>query len=92
MAFPLPTPELDRFAGTYSSDDGPGLTLAVEAGRLTLRAASGERFALEPHAPLEFFFPEIPEARLAFGESGGRVTGLEWRPRRGMPVEARRTG
>lgn len=90
-AIPRSAAELSRFAGTYLSGDGPHLTLTVEAGRLALQAASGERFVLEPHAPLQFFFPEIPESRLIFREAGDRVTGLEWRPRRGVPVEARKT-
>jgi D-alanyl-D-alanine carboxypeptidase len=89
--FPLPAPELGRFEGTYLSREGTQLTLACEAGELTLRTPGGERFTLQPLVPGEFFFPEIPESRLVFSQEEDRGTTLEWRPRRGIPVQARKT-
>jgi CubicO group peptidase (beta-lactamase class C family) len=89
--FPLPAPELGRLAGTYRTREGTLLTLVFEAGQLTLRNPAGEQFMLQPMTPGEFFFPEIPESRLVFsGEENGGTT-LEWRPRRGIPVQARKT-
>jgi hypothetical protein len=89
--FPLSAPELGRFAGTYLSDGGAELALSVDAGRLSLRASPEECFVLQAHAPREFFFPEIPESRLIFTGTDDRVAGLEWLPRRGRPIQARRT-
>jgi hypothetical protein len=89
--FPLPAPELGRLAGTYRTREGTLLTLVFEAGQLTLRNPAGEQFMLQPMTPGEFFFPEIPESRIVFsGEENGGTT-LEWRPRRGIPVKARKT-
>jgi D-alanyl-D-alanine carboxypeptidase len=89
--FPLPAPDLGSLAGTYVSREGAPLTLACEAGELTLRTPAGEHFELQPLAPREFFFPEIPESRLVFSGGENRGTTLEWRPRRGIPVQARKT-
>lgn len=90
VPFALSATELSRCAGTYLSDGGAPLALAVEAGRLTLRASPEECFVLQPHTPREFFFPEIPGSRLIFTGTEDRVAGLEWLPRRGRPVRARR--
>jgi D-alanyl-D-alanine carboxypeptidase len=89
--FPLSTPELSHFVGTYLTRDGILLTLANEAGQLTLQTSLGERFTLQPLSPWEFFFPEIPESRLMFSDKENCVAGLEWVPRRGMPVQAKKT-
>jgi D-alanyl-D-alanine carboxypeptidase len=89
--FPLSTPALSRFAGTYLTRDRTLLTLATGAGELTLQTSCGERFTLRPTSPWEFFFPEIPESRLIFSCTEDRVAGLEWLPRRGMPIQARKT-
>lgn len=88
---PLSAPELGRFAGSYRSRDGSVLTLTVDGGRLTLRTSAGDRFVLRPDSSREFFFPEVPESRLVFRGADDRVDGLEWQPRRGMPVQARKT-
>jgi D-alanyl-D-alanine carboxypeptidase len=90
-AFSLSTPELSRFMGTYLTRDGTVLTLAIEAGVLTLQTSCEERFTLQPKSPWEFFFPEIPESRLIFSGKEHPVAGLEWLPRRGMPIQARKT-
>lgn len=88
--FPLSTPELSRFVGTYLTRDGNVLTLAIEAGQLTLRASCEERFTLQPKSQWEFFFPEIPESRLIFSGKEDSVAGLKWLPRRGIPIQARK--
>jgi hypothetical protein len=87
---PLSLPELSHFVGTYLTSDGMRLTLTNEAGQLTLQTSLGERFSLLSQSPWEFFFPEIPESRLIFLNREDRVVGLEWLPRRGMPVQAKK--
>jgi hypothetical protein len=82
---------LSRFVGTYQSPDGISLTLVDEAGHLTLQTSLGDRFTLQPKSSWEFFFPEIPESRLTFFGKEHRMAGLEWLPRRGMPVWALKT-
>lgn len=62
-----------------------------EAGALTLRTPAGDQFTLQPLARGDFFFPEIPESRLIFSSDEDCGTTLEWRPRRGIPVHARKT-
>jgi D-alanyl-D-alanine carboxypeptidase len=90
-SIPLSSAELNRFEGTYLSQDGMHLTVTRRAGQLILQTSSGDRFSLAPRSPREFFFPEIPESRLMFLDTGEVVTGLDWLPRRGMPLHALKT-
>lgn len=76
--------------GKYLIQDGMQLTVMPEVGQLTLQTSAGDRFALSPRSPWEFFFPEIPESRLIFQDKEDLVAGLDWLPRRGMPVHARK--
>ncbi|MDD1678007.1 MAG: beta-lactamase family protein [Methanomicrobiales archaeon] len=88
--FPLSSAELSRFAGTYLTEEGMQLTVIPEEGQLTLQTSAGDRFSLAPQSPWEFLFPEIPESRLVFLAKEEVVTGLDWLPRRGVPVQARK--